>query len=476
MNGLQCLKYLWISLNQPKLLAGPDAATQHVFDQGHLVGELAKRVFPDGINVPPDDFMGNIRQTRELMKKRRTIFEAGITTGRLYSRLDILKPAGEDAWDIVEVKSSTKVKDVDIEDVAFQRYCCRLGGVEIRNCFLMHIDNTYVRHGEIKPDKLFIIEDITEQVAETARTVPDKVAAMLEAIEKKECPEVPIGRQCDNPYECLVEGCKEFLPEDNVLELYRGGQRAYELINDGIFAICEIPDDFKLSGIQEIQRSCISSGQPHVDPAQIQGFLDSLKYPHYYFDFETFSAAVPPFDGTRPYQNIPFQFSLHVVKDPRAKPEHFSYLASGMADPRPGLLIVLKKWLGRSGSIIVYNQAFEKRVLEELAEAFPEYADWVKGVTSRFVDLLIPFRNFWYYHPAQRGSASLKYVMPALTGRGYEGLGIANGEIASLEFYRVTYTDVPEAERRRVRRDLETYCGQDTEGMIWIINALGELT
>ncbi len=476
VNGLQCLKYLWMLFHEPESVGDPDASTLHTFEQGHLVGELAKKVFPEGVNIPPDDFMGNIRRTKELLKQRKTVFEAGITTGKIYCRLDILKPVNDDEWDIIEVKSSTKIKDVDIEDVAFQKHCCRQAGLEIRNCFLMHIDNSYVRQGEIDPKQLFAIEDITERVADAVRSVPDKVDMMLEVIAAKDCPDIAIGQQCENPYECLVEGCKDFLPESNVLELYRGGQKSFELLNDGILAICEIPDGFKLSSIQQIQQTCVSSGQPYADPAQLKSFLDSLQYPLYFFDFETFSTAVPPFDGTHPYQNIPFQFSLHVVKSAASPPEHFSFLADGTADPRPGLLAALKKWLGKSGSIIVYNQSFEKRVLEDLGEAFPEYKSWVKGIVGRFIDLLQPFRSFWYYHPAQKGSASLKAVMPALTGKGYDGLGISNGENASLEFFRVTYSDVPEEERRRVRQDLEKYCGRDTEGMIWIIRAIGELT
>ena len=476
LTGLQCLKYLWISFHEPRQVSEPGTATQYVFDRGHLVGELAKQVFPDGVNIPPDDFMGNIRQTREMLQQRRTVFEAGITAGKLYSRLDILKPVNDDEWDIVEVKSSTRIKDVDIEDVAFQKYCCQQAGMGIRNCFLMHINNKYVRRGEIDPGQLFIIEDVTEQVADTMRSVPDKVGTMLEVIAAEDCPDIVIGKQCSSPYECLVEGCREFLPEDNVTELYRGGQKSFELLNDGILAICEIPDTFKLSGSQEIQKTCISTGQPYADGASIKSFLDSLQYPLYYLDFETFSAAVPPFDGTHPYQNIPFQFSLHVVAAAAAEPEHFSYLTSGTADPRPELLAALKKWLGKSGSIIVYNQSFEKSVLADLAEAFPEYKNWVESILSRFIDLLLPFRSFWYYHPAQKGSASLKAVMPALTGQGYQGLNIANGENASFEFYRVTYGDVPEEERERVRQDLEKYCGRDTEGMIWIIRALQEIT
>lgn len=474
MNGLQCLKYLWMLTHQPEKVAGPDVATQYVFDQGHEVGELAKKLFPDGIDIPAEDFMGNIRQTREMLKQRRTVFEPGISAGNVYSRIDVLRPADDDEWDIIEVKSSTKIKDVDVEDVAFQKYCCRQAGLEIRNCFLMHIDNRYVRQGEIEPERLFITEDITEKVAGAIGHVPERVAEMFEIISAEHCPDVAIGRQCNSPYECLVEGCRDFLPADNVLELYRGGQKSFDLLNTGVLSICDIPDDFSLSGPQQIQKTCLSTGQPYIDSTSIQGFLDTLHYPFYYLDFETFSTAIPFFNGVHPYQNIPFQFSLDVVSKASARAKHFSFLAEGRDDPRPALLAELKRLLGTRGSIIAYSQSFEKGILTELAEAFPEYRNWVQGLMGRFIDLLVPFRNFWYYHPAQRGSASLKSVLPSLTGSGYEGFNIANGEDASYTYLRVTYGDASEAERRQVRQDLEKYCGRDTEGMIRIIEILAE--
>ncbi|MFC2021094.1 DUF2779 domain-containing protein [Chloroflexota bacterium] len=472
--GLQCLKYLWTSFHEPEKIAEPDAATRYLFDQGHLVGELAKKLFPGGVDIPVDDFMGSIRQTRELLKQRRTVFEAAILTGNIYSRIDILSPANDNEWDIIEVKSATRVKDVDVDDVSFQRFCCQQAGLEIRKCFLAHINNEYVRQGEIVPDQLFITEDITERVEDVAGDIPDKVNTMLEVMAAERCPDVAIGSQCNHPYACPIIECRDFLPDYNVLELYRGGQKCFELLNDGVLSIKDIPDTFRLTGSQQIQRMCVLSQQPHTDRALIDSFLNTLKYPLYYLDFETFSTAIPLFNGTRPYRNIPFQFSLHVVVGRESEPEHFSFLAAGKEDPRPEFLSALKKLLGDSGSIVVYNQSFEKGVLKNLGEAFPEYSGWVQGIFGRLVDLLTPFRNFWYYHPGQRGRASLKAVLPALTGKGYRGLNINSGEDASLAFKRVTYGDVSEEEKSRVRKDLEEYCALDTAGMVWIVEVLRE--
>jgi hypothetical protein len=272
----------------------------------------------------------------------------------------------------------------------------------------------------------------------------------------------------------LVE-CWDFLPERNIFHLYYGGKKCFELFVNGVFTLEEIPDSYKLNAKQSIQRTCEMNGQPYVDKAAIADFLSTLKYPLYYLDFETIGPAVPLFDGTRPYQAVPFQFSLHVVSDENASPQHFSFLANNPYDPRPDFLKELKTVLCDSGSIIVYNQGFEEGILKEMSVAFPEYEGWITCIRSRLVDLLQPFRGFSYYHPDQKGSASIKSVLPALTGKGYESMEISNGQEASRRFYTVTYGESTKEERNKVRADLEKYCGLDTEGMIWIVERLREL-
>ncbi len=476
INGLQCPKLLWTLFHEPEKIPEPDATTQYLFDQGHLVGEMAKKLFPDGINVSDEGFIDNIRQTRELLKQRKTIFEAGISSGNIYAKADILNPIGKDEWDIIEVKSSTKVKDIDIHDVAFQRFCYQQYGLEIRKCYLAHINNEYFRHGKVDPEQLFTTEDITDQVEDIGRSVPDKVDTMFEIISASRCPEVTIGKCCSDPYECALSECWDFLPENSVFELYRGGQKSFGLLNEGILSIKNIPDDYELNSKQQIQKRCVLSGKPHTDKAGIGKFLSTLRYPLHYLDFETFGTAIPMFDGVKPYQNIPFQFSLHVVEEEESEPKHFSFLAKGAEDPRPKLLSELKIAIDDKGSVIVYNQGFEKGILKELGNTFPEYGVWTENMCGRIIDLLIPFRDFYCYHPLQKGSASLKNVLPAVTGKSYEGMEIADGQVASLAFQQITYGDVSDEVRSKAREDLIKYCGRDTEGMLWIIERLAELS
>lgn len=475
LSGLQCPRLSWIEFHEPEKIPETDPITQHIFDQGHLAGEFAKKLFPGGIDVTQDDFTGNIKKSKELLGERKPLFEAGFIAGNLYSRVDILSPAGEEEWDIVEVKSSTNVKDVHINDVTYQRYCCNKAGLNIRKCFLALINNQYVKDGDIDPEGLFNIHDITDQVEEASVGIQERIDGLLEVINKEICPEMIIGPHCRDPYDCPLTECWDHLPEHNIFTLYYGGKKSFEMYNSGIVAIREIPDDYKLNDKQLIQRTCVNSGEPHVDGEAIRGFLSSLEYPLYYLDFETIGPAVPLFDGIRPYQDIPFQFSVHVVKDELSQPEHYSFLASGTDDPRPALLPELQQVLGNSGSIIAYNKGFEEGCLQDMAVAFPEYSDWVNEVCNRLVDLLAPFSSFYYYHPSQKGSASLKAVLPAITGRGYEDLNINDGQTASVTFLAAAFGDMPEAEIAKTRENLEKYCGRDTEGMIWIMDKLSEL-
>ncbi|GAI80160.1 unnamed protein product, partial [marine sediment metagenome] len=265
---------------------------QYKFDQGHLVGELAKRLFPGGIDIPPDGFMNNIRQTKKLLEQRKPLFEAGILAEGIYSRVDILNPSNENSWDLIEVKSTTSVKDVHLDDVSFQKYCCEKLGLKIQKCLLMHINNQYVREGEIDPEKFFTIEDITEKVEESSNGIQDRIADMLEVISATICPEVTIGKHCSDPYDCALTECWDFLPEYNIFNLYYGGKKSFNLFSDGIITINEIPDSYKLNDKQRIQQASEINGKPHVDREGISNFLGTLQYPLYYLDFETISPAV----------------------------------------------------------------------------------------------------------------------------------------------------------------------------------------
>ncbi len=477
ITGLQCPKSLWIQINQRESIPELDIVTQYIFDQGRRVGEYAKQLFPSGIDISQDNFMENIITTKKLLGERKPLFEAGILSGEIYSRVDILNPVNEDQWDIIEIKSSTSVKDVHIDDVSFQKHCCEKAGLKIRTSKLGFINNQYVKNGEIDPKELFILEDLSTQVEEISESIEERVFNLLEVISNERCPEVSIGQHCLAPYECPLRAeCWGFLPENSIFDLRGGKTKQFSLYEQGILSIKDIPDHITLSREQRIQKECVMTGNVHVQKEEIRQFLSNLRYPLYYLDFETIGPAIPLYDGTRPYQDVPFQFSLHVVENDASEPVHHSFLAEGIEDPRPQILHELQRLLGSEGSIIAYNSGFEEGVLNELVEAFPEYTDWLEGILTRVVDLLYPFTNFHYYHASQKDTASLKKVLPAVTGKGYEEMSIGAGMDASIAFARIACGDATQEEISRVRADLVKYCKLDTEGMIWIVDKLRELS
>jgi len=504
--GLQCRKLFWTYYNDKTKIPPVDAATQAVFDQGHEVGDLAKSLFPRGIEIEGDpwDFQGLMARTRMVMKKRAPIYEAAFGSGGAFARADILVPVDAEAWDIVEVKSSTEVKPVHIDDLALQRFAAEGAGLKIGKCFLMRVDNTYVRKGAVEAEKLFALEDVTSRVAEELPNVGKNLAGLLAVLGQRGSPDIKIGPHCDDPYTCpLHDACWAFLPEDNPLKVSGfNKEEAFRLIHGGIMKISEMPlyegaavhlkkskvrdafIPFKIGEKQNIQIEAARSGLPFVKPGDIKEFLKKLSYPRYFLDFETFQSAVPLLNDTRPYQQVPFQFSLHVVAQAGAVAEHFSYLAEGKtdpatgepADPRPEFIALLRDRLGEEGPVICYNAAFERGIMDATVDVLPEHKNWWKKTEKRFVDLLVPFRSFAYYHPGQIGSASLKAVYPALTGGpGYQGLEICDGGQAAWEYRRVTYGRVEPEDRARVLKQLEEYCGLDTEAMIRIVAVLEAL-
>jgi hypothetical protein len=340
----------------------------------------------------------------------------------------------------------------------------------------LFLNSEYVRHGEINLKELFVKEDITDKVEEEIKRVPERIKEMLKIIDGKE-PEVKIGDFCSKPYPCaMMDSCWKFVPKDSVFDLYYGNKKAFELFQMGILAMKDIPEDFKLGDKQIIQKECSTTNKTHINKKGLSNFIKELKYPLYFLDFETYATAVPIYDNLSPHQNIPFQFSLHIV-DEKGKTEHKSFIAESSGDPRKAFLEALLKVIGKKGSIIVYNQGFEQGRMEELKEVFKDKQKDIAMIIKRMKDLIVPFKSFDFYSPKQQGSCSLKAVLPALTGKSYEGMEIGQGMQASLRYLYIIHGDkngkkASEEEVKKVRADLEEYCGQDTMSMIDVLNVL----
>ncbi len=484
VNGLTCPKSLWLAFNAPGRLPKADESAQYLMDQGRQIGELARRRYPAGVLLPTGSVRENDQRSRRLADRRVPLFEAGFIhpSGACYARADVLLPIGKDEWDLAEVKSSGSVKEEHLHDVAFQLYCYTGAGLKIRKCSLLLVNTEYERSGEIDPIQFFREEDVTDAVRGVEPTVQPNVGRLLQVTHSRECPEFGRGEPFHKDEGGVHEDdsiWKEH-PASDISDLYGGGKKVLQLLEAGVFKIRDIPKSVVLTGKQSVQRAAHTSGRTHVDRRKLATFLEGLRYPLHFLDFETIYPALPLFDGTRPYQQIPFQFSVHMVKAPGHKPHHHSFLSLEPTDPRAELLESLRKVIGSEGNLVAYHQSFEMSRLEELARFLPEHAKWVRAAKGRFVDLLTPFREFAYYNPEQGGSASLKSVLPAITGHGYDGFVIANGSQASLAFLHAAFGtgDGKKAslnEVKEIRRALERYCGQDTEGMVWIVEKLADL-
>ncbi|MCL4378274.1 MAG: DUF2779 domain-containing protein [Actinobacteria bacterium] len=493
--GLQCLKYLWYLINEPDVIPPFDEVIQFRFQQGHDVGNLAKSLFPGGIEIEHGvDIEAELARARELTglttittSPRLPFFEAAFTYKNSFARADILEPTANGSWNIIEVKSASSIKDINIHDVSFQKYCYEGAGLKINRCYLMYLNKDFIKYGPIDLHKFFVMEDVTIQAEILQDSVEDNINQMLDAVESSTCPDISIGKNCYNPYECqMKQVCWSDLPKNNVFELYRGKDLACYFYQNGITQISHINETSMLDTIQVKQYKSVTQNCAIIDRDNIRFFLNKLKYPLYFLDFETFATAIPLFDGLRPYQNIPFQFSHHILQGPEDILKSLNFLAEDNGkDPRKDFLESLKKALGYdsetsdvsiTSSILVYYEYFEKNILEKLAEAFPEHAWWIEDTARRIVDLYEPFGKFYYYSSDQKGSASLKNVLPALTGISYDDMEIKNGQEASIRYLNITFlkgkVQPGEALVVKIRKDLLDYCGLDTEGMIYILREL----
>ncbi|PIO01440.1 DUF2779 domain-containing protein [Candidatus Pacearchaeota archaeon CG09_land_8_20_14_0_10_30_9] len=476
LSGLQCPKLLWIEKDGKEKIPELSEIDKNKIREGYLIEELAKTLFPNLIDISKVSFNKQIEETKKALNKKVPIFQATFSVDSLYSRADFLIPVGN-KWDIIEIKSSTEIKDIHLEDLAFQKYVYEKAELKIRNCIVMHVNKEYVRDGNIEPSEILMQTDATEKVEKVMKGIEERINKMFEII-NSECPEFSVDDLLTIEYSnFLQDEFMDYLPYENIFQFVRIlKKKAVPLYKEGVVKMKDVPDDFKLNDKQKIQRLLSEKGGIHKDKKQIKYFLDNLQYPVYYFDFETINSAIPKFDKSKPYQQIPFQYSLHIQEEPNGELKHISFLAEGTDDPRIALFKSLKDNLGNKGDILVYNQSFEKMVLKQGGELFPEYSDLVKNnFLPRIKDLMKVFFDFHYYNPKQKGSVSIKKVLPLFSDLKYDELEIKKGDVASFEFERVTYGDVSDEDRKKVRDALETYCGLDTLAEVEIVNGLREI-
>ena len=481
MRGLQCEKSLYLHKVHPELRGEISDSQEALFRQGTTVGDLARKLFPGGKDCSTtnrNEFQIAAERTQEYIRNGESvIYEAAFIHDQILVFADILVSTRE-GWQMYEVKSTTQVKDTHIKDASLQAFVIEKCGVMLKDIFIIHLNNQYVRNGDLDVDRLFTKALIANEARKLISEVPQNLDHIRSYLKKDEIPEKEIGPHCGSPYACdFMNYCWQDVPNRSVFEIARmKGDRKFDYFHQGIIRLADFPEEDHLSYKQRLQVTSEKTGETHINIEAIKEFVSILSYPLYFMDFETINLAIPLFDYSRPYEQIPFQYSLHFQKKKDGEIDHYEFLAeTDGSDPRLRFIKRLISDCGTEGNILVYNKAFESGRLTALANIFHHYADEIAAIQSRMVDLMVPFQKGWYYTPDMAGSYSIKAVLPALVPElAYDDLEIENGGDASNIFAAMasgSFNDnIDEA-----RTNLLAYCKMDTLAMVEILKKLNQI-
>ncbi|MBP6886039.1 MAG: DUF2779 domain-containing protein [Candidatus Pacebacteria bacterium] len=486
--ALDCLKNAWLKIHKPEIYKqNPVSAfDKNIIETGNVIDVLARDLFPGGVHIEArDDVDGAAR----LMASRTpVIYQPVFSAGNYLFVADIIvwNPV-TGVYDLYEVKSSTvseedggRKTDDYLIDIAFQKNVLDDAGIAVGTLNLVRLSKEYIRKGALDPQKLFFIEDMTAQVQGICADIRQQMEGAYERLAS----ELEPKGHCD----CIVKGRNSHcttawysnadLPEYSVHSIARiHKNKLSELVESGIFDIKDVPDYFELSDIQRRQVTTAQTNVEHIDRKGVADFLETLEFPLSFLDYETYPSALPRFDEYHPYQQIPFQFSLHVIESPAGEASHYDFITTDPTSPDASFASALQKHLPESGSVVVWNQKFEMGINTQIGERLPSVAAFMAQVNARVVDLMVPFygKTSIYDHPEFRGSASIKYVLPALVPHlSYKHLHIQEGGAASDTWNRIVTGEYSKQEAGVKTKALKEYCHLDTLAMveIWRVLAL----
>jgi hypothetical protein len=431
--------WLWVKKNDPKKIPPVDENTQAMFDAGHQFEPYAESLFPEGVSLGFSDY-GEYRSLPQrtldaIGRGDQVLFQPRFEWNDFTCICDIVSFVGDNEVDLYEIKASTKAKPEHEYDLAFQTAVLEGSGLKVRNILVIHVNNQYVRRGEIKADELTATTDITEKVREKDEATHEHMAQALSIAKSPTMPD-------PNPDLAKLGSKKDWLEIYNNIVGEQAAQPAIDV-------------------------------EPSIDHESIKQFLGEIEYPLYFLDYETMSGLIPYFDGHRPYQQVPFQYSLHILESPDAELTQKEYLHRDNSDPSRPLTEQLIKDIGNKGSVIVWFEGFEKARNSELGEMLPEYKQAMKAINERVIDLMIPFKLKWYDDPRFNGSASIKQVLPVLCPHlSYKDLGIQEGGSAQRLWMEAILDEKRTNQKDQILEDLIEYCKLDTLAMVEIYKNL----
>ena len=487
----QCPKCLWMSVYKPEEeVIDPNSEAR--FENGTEVGDLAMGLLGDYVDVTTTkedgklDLKAMLEKTQQLMDSgTENICEASFSYDGNYCAVDILHRT-DDGWAIYEVKSTSfpefNGKPAKLEkylpDVAYQKWVLTKCGINVTGVYLVCLNSDYVRGKELDLQRLFVVNKMDEMIANEYDKVEARQAEAKKVLQQTEEPEKDIWEGCKKPYDCaFFKYCSRHLPSPSVFDLYRMRfSDKLKYYRQGMITYEDIKDE-QLTPIRRIQVDSVLKNEPHIEPGKIKRFVESLPYPLYFLDFETMQLAVPQFEGTKVYQQITFQYSLHIIEKEGGELIHKEHLGISGTDTRRALAEQLCKDIPMNVCTLAYNKAFERTRIKELAEWFPDLAEHLMNIHDRIQDLMVPFQKKQYYTRAMEGSYSIKYVLPALfpddPALNYHNLeGVHNGTEASAAF--AAMENMTEEELMACRENLLKYCGLDTFAMVKVWEKLRE--
>ena len=480
---LYCPNNIWLKLHKPELLKHfvLSEFEKHLLEQGNEVDSCARNLFPGGVEVVGTGEEACHETSRLMAAKVNAIFQATFIVDDFLARNDALvwDPANK-CWDLYEVKGTNSIKENSsdhdhIDDLTFQASVLMRAKVPIGRYFLVHLNKDYVRSGELDIQALFKIEDQTEKVLARLPKIEEQMKAAKEFLNSET---EPTGG-CECLYQGRSKHCTTFshsnpqVPKYSVHDLSRIGmskKKLESLVEREIFELHDIPEDMKLSDIQWNQVKVHKESRPIINNADIGAELAQLKFPLYFLDYETFAPAIPIFNGYHPYQRVPFQFSLHILKEPSGELSHIEYLHRERTDPSEAVARLLKEHILPGGTIVAWNKSFEAGVNREIGSRLPEYQETFEWFNNCLYDLRDVFQKQHYVHHGFKGSTSIKKVLPTIAPElHYKSLGIQDGGQASDAWWTMVSPSTSDADCAKIADDLIIYCGFDTNAMyeIW---------
>jgi Domain of unknown function(DUF2779)/Domain of unknown function DUF83 len=479
-----CAKNAWLRIHKSDVYYSTELTEyeQSVMEMGIEVERVARALFPDGASVTGSQ-TDALQETRSLIaSKPRTLFQPVFELEEFLAVIDVLQcEPGRDEWSIYEVKSGTKVKEEHVYDLTFQVLLLRKVGINVRRAGLIVLNSDYVRQDDLNIERLFKTIDITANVDDISETVSLEMQEARSYLLSETEPKGP----CSCIYKARSRHCSTFhysnpdVPGYGIHDIARIGsspKKLKELVDAGILALEDIPSDIKLTKGQSNQLRAYRTAETIIDKEAIAKDLAELTFPLHFIDYETFASALPLFRDFSPYDQIPLQYSVHIVGSPDEEPIHRDFLHTGRGDPTSSFLDSLQEHVSAFGSVIAWNKAFECQVNDSIGRRFSPARGYIIELNDRFYDLMDVFSKQHFVHRDLRGSVSIKKVLPVLAPElSYSHLGIQDGATASLTWARIISGEIDDQECAQLRENLRDYCALDSYGMYAIWRALTNL-